>query len=274
MIFKFIMEQSGKSEDIEKQFNSTITLKEYLSNLLGADKSSLNETFKWINSNPIDRSFVNPKYRFEISCRADENEKKAYSDRDLFIGVANEISRITGIKHSSSIETNLNTGNMSVDFDYGISYMSNRNGNELYFSLTAPNGVELATISEKEPGEFIRRVKLEVEKAAKTIKKTNSIKIMRNEEILHKVVEAIKKKENKSLVIYAEKNWKVELVINATDVKLSYKVYCNKHGFNKSKPYDVIVAGYDCCMCNIDLTQAIKNKILSSRNYIISKGIF
>lgn len=272
MIFNVNIEQNGK--DIEKQFNSTIILKEYLSNLLGADKSSLNETFKWIDSNPVNRSFVNPKYKFEINCAADKNEKKAYNNKELFIGVADEISRITGIKHSNITETNLNTRNMSIDFDYGISYMSNRNGNDLYFSLTAPNGVELATISEKEPGEFIRRVKLEVEKAAKTIKKTNSVKIMRNEEILHKVIEAFKKKENKSLVIYAEKNWKVELEINATETKLSYKVYCNKHGFNKSKPYEVIVAGYDCCMCNIDLTQAIKNKILSSRNYIISKGIF
>lgn len=272
MIFNISIEQNDK--DIKKQFTSALNLKEYLLSLIKDDKASLNETFKWIDSNPINRSFVNPKYRFEINCIADKNEKKAYNDRELFIGVANEISRITGIKHSNITETSIGTKGMSIDFDYGISYMSNRNGNELYFSLTAPNGVELATISEKEPGEFIRRVKLEIEKAAKAIKKTGSVKIMRNEEVLHKVIEAFKKKENKSLVIYAEKNWKVELEINATETKLKYVVYCNKHGFNKSKPYEVTVAGYDCCMCNIDLTQAIKNKILSSRNYIISKGIF
>lgn len=84
---------------------------------------------------------LKPKYKFE--------------DKKLLQSIADEITNKTGVTHNFAGYDN---GSLTWDFDFGVSYMTNREGKELYFAVNDSEGRELFDILTRNKQEFISSV--------------------------------------------------------------------------------------------------------------------
>lgn len=133
------------------------------------DEQAENEAMEWCGQANWGDNFVNQKYRFSIKCVYDEKHvlkpgtpgsklnrsSNKFMDEEFLQKIANVISKKTGCSNNYA---GCDNDSLTWDFDCGLSYMKNNNGNGMYFAIVSKYGKEIETILDTDVDRFIERV--------------------------------------------------------------------------------------------------------------------